>query len=69
MAFDWQTSAMESIKTQRYTIEPHGDGYAIYLGRDMFHHGLNLAHLSEVTPDFRKFIEDSLNATLPKEKD
>lgn len=46
-----------------YSVEPHGNGYAIYQGRDQFHHGLNLAHLTECTPEFSKRIESALNAT------
>ena len=30
-----------------WTIEPHGDGYALYSGRDDMHHGMNLVYLSE----------------------
>lgn len=30
------------------TIEPHGESYAIYLGRKPFLHGLNVANLKEV---------------------
>ena len=45
-----------------YSVEPHGNGYAIYQGRDQFHHGLNLAHLTECTPEFSKRVEPALNA-------
>jgi hypothetical protein len=31
----------------RYSIEPHGDGYALYYGRCNCHHGYNLVHLVE----------------------
>lgn len=48
----------------KYTIEKHGDGYAIYLGRDWQHHGANIGHLTEVTPATIKLIQDALNATL-----
>lgn len=44
-----------------FTVEPHGNGYAIYQGRDNFHHGLNLAILTECTPEFAKRIEFALN--------
>lgn len=46
-----------------YSVKPHGNGYAIYQGRDKFHHGLNLAYLTECTPEFSKRIESALNAT------
>lgn len=29
----------------RYTIEPHGDGYALYYGRCQHEHGYNLAYV------------------------
>ena len=48
-------------KGTRYQVEPHGDGYAIYRGRDQSHHGLNLAHLTECTEEFAKQIEAALN--------
>lgn len=37
----------KTTKIPRYTIETHGDVYALYRGRDNTHHGLNLCHLSE----------------------
>ena len=51
----------------KYTIEKHGDGYAIYLGRDWQHHGANIGHLTEVTPATIKLIQDALNATLAQD--
>lgn len=33
---------------QKYTIEPHGDVYALYYGRCGHRHGFNLCHISEV---------------------
>lgn len=44
-----------------YTVEPHGNGYAIYQGRDNMHHGFNLAHLTECTKEFASKIETALN--------
>ena len=32
---------------QKYTIEPHGDGYALYYGRCSCRHGFNLVYLTE----------------------
>jgi hypothetical protein len=49
-----------------YSIKPHGDGYAIYRDRDLFHHGYNIGHLTEVTPETIKLIEDALNGELAK---
>lgn len=49
---------------RRYSIEPHGNGYAIYRDRDLFHHGFNLGHLTEVTPETIELIENALNTTL-----
>jgi hypothetical protein len=49
-----------------YSIEPHGNGYAIYFGRDWQHHGMNIGHLTEITPDTIKLIADALNAAPPK---
>ena len=46
----------------RYSIEPHGDGFALYSGRTAFHHGLNLAHITEVLPETLQLIESSLNS-------
>jgi len=50
-----------------YTIEPHGDAYALYVGRDSQHHGLKLAHISE--PDAGVLVLDlivkALNAYRP----
>ena len=49
-----------------YTIEPHGGGFAIYLGRCEHRHGLNLALLTEV--DERLSIGDLENALNKLEK-
>lgn len=46
----------------KFTIEKHGDGHALYFGRDTFHHGANLAHITETTPECLQQIEDALNA-------
>lgn len=50
-----------SKKVDKYTVEPHGKGYAVYLGRDSKHHGANLAHLSECSPAFANQIQALLN--------
>lgn len=31
----------------KYTIEPHGDGYALYYGRCNHRHGYNLAYITD----------------------
>lgn len=52
--------------SERYTIEQHGDGYALYVGRDESHHGYNLAHITEAdTPTLNK-IERALNEMVAK---
>lgn len=45
----------------RYSVERHGSGWAIYLGRDAFHHGANLGHLTETTQDIADQIGRALN--------
>ena len=50
---------MEVI-SNKYTIEKHGNGYALYYGRDMNHHGLNLAHITETTEATIKMLERAL---------
>ena len=51
----------QALVSSLYSIEPHGDGYAIYCGRDWQHHGMNIGHLTEVTPAAIKLIETALN--------
>jgi hypothetical protein len=46
----------------KYTVERHGDGWAIYSGRDMRHHGLNLGCLTECEDYLPSLIEKALNA-------
>ena len=46
---------------ERYSIEPHGDGYAIYFGRCMHKHGYNLAQITECDPKILPLIEKGLN--------
>jgi hypothetical protein len=36
----------------QYSIEPHGDGYALYYGRCNCRHGYNLVHLVEPAFNF-----------------
>jgi len=47
---------------QKYSIEPHGDAYALYFGRCDHMHGYNLARISECSYNFeREEIERLLN--------
>jgi hypothetical protein len=46
----------------KYTIEPHGDGYALYYGRCACRHGYNLANMTEPAFNFDpKHIEKLIN--------
>lgn len=46
----------------KYTIEPHGDGMALYYGRCNHRHGCNLANIKEPASNFDpKEIERLLN--------
>lgn len=48
-----------------YTIEPHGKGYALYLGRCNHRHGWNLINMVEPASNFDpKFIEMLINLGL-----
>lgn len=51
-------------KNWKYTIEPHGDGYALYYGRTPFHHGANLGHLTEINQKTIDLICKGLNNLL-----
>lgn len=37
-----------------WTIEPHGNGYALYSGRDDMRHGMNLVYLSDPDANWEK---------------
>lgn len=37
----------------KYTIEPHGDGYALYYGRCNHRHGYNLINMVEPAWNFK----------------
>ena len=46
----------------RYTIGPHGKGYALYYGRCMHKHGYNLVNMIEPASNFEpKHIEKLIN--------
>lgn len=53
----------------RFKVERHGNGWAIYQGRDMHHHGANLGQLTECGEDLPKAIERALNSapSIPAE--
>jgi hypothetical protein len=47
----------------KYNIEPHGKGYAIYYGRCRHRHGYNLALITECyREDLIKYFEKCLNS-------
>lgn len=46
----------------RYTIEPHGEGYALYYGRCPHRHGYNLVNMVEPAFNFEpRHIEKLIN--------
>jgi hypothetical protein len=52
----------DSEHEDKFTIEPHGDGYALYFGRSNTRHGYNLIYLND--PAFNcdlRHIEHLLN--------
>jgi len=58
----------ESCDPERFTIEKHGAGYALYKGRCNHQHGLNLAYITEATDADLEIIEDTLNLKTNIEK-
>lgn len=48
-----------------YTIEPHGDAYALYFGRCNHRHGYNIARISEC--DYRLFEPKELERLLNRQ--
>lgn len=55
------TQSSETTGT-RYSVDRHGNGWAIYRGRDVMHHGWNLGQLSECSEDTVRLVEGALNA-------
>jgi hypothetical protein len=54
----------ENIKTSNvFTVEPHGNGWAIFRGRDSQHHGLNLGRITECEPGVPEMIEAARNCS------
>jgi hypothetical protein len=51
----------------RYTVERHGDGWAIYRGRSNTRHGYNLGYLKECSGDLPAIIEAALNTTAARD--
>ena len=41
------TGTNEKWDQGRFSVERHGNGWAIYTGRGNFHHGMNWGQLSE----------------------
>lgn len=53
---------LECVCKPKYSIEEHGDGYAIYWGRCQHKHGVNLAHITECRrKDIIEYFEKALN--------
>jgi len=50
-----------------WSVEPHGDGWALYLGRDTEHHGARICNLSDGTPGDYEQIANALNALRQQE--
>ena len=46
---------------EKYSIEPHGNGWALYRGRCNNKHGFNLAHITEASQETLDLIVSALN--------
>lgn len=57
------TNPFDECKCEtRYTIEPHGDGYALYYARCGRRHGYNLINMVEPAWNFEpRHLENMLN--------
>jgi len=57
------SASLKSCKCEtKYTIEPHGDGYALYYDRCNHRHGYNLINMTEPAWNFEpKHIEKMIN--------
>jgi hypothetical protein len=60
--------ALRSEPSNKYCIEKHGNGYAIYLGRGNHHHGMNLGHITEVSEETIAILNKALSALSELEK-
>lgn len=59
---DWETLLKPCECEARYTIEPHGNGYALYYGRCGHRHGYNLINMVEPAWNFEPaHIEKLIN--------
>lgn len=56
-----QAPPAAAVPAGPYTVERHGNGWAVYRGRDHQHHGWNLGHLTECSDDLPAMIERGLN--------
>jgi hypothetical protein len=58
---DWETLLKPCECAAQYTIELHGDGYALYYGRCNHRHGWNLINMVEPAWNFdAKHIQELL---------
>jgi len=60
-------STCSCSKSSKYSIEPHGDSYALYYGRCPHRHGYNLCQLSKFDSEgeqTRQIIQQALNKYL-----
>ena len=59
---DWEEFLQPCECEVKYSIEPHGDGYALYYGRCNHRHGYNLANMVEPAFNFDpRHIEKLIN--------
>ena len=46
---EWEELLKPCACEEKYSISPHGEGYALYYGRCDHRHGYNLAYITEPT--------------------
>ena len=51
----------QGVPAGPYTVEKHGDGFAIYTGRTPFHRGMNWGQLTECSEALATAVERGLN--------
>lgn len=62
MTESWEKWFKPCTCEARYTIEPHGSGYALYYGRCVHRHGYNLINMVEPAWNFEPtHIEKLIN--------
>lgn len=49
----------------KLTIEKHGNGYALYAGRDNQHHGLNIFNITEADPKLFEYTKNLIECSNP----